>query len=90
MMPTALATRMALHVDGQITWPEPEVQQRCDTCHHFQPNIPHAQKSKADAPPPDRLFGLQGPLRAGAGASIGCRKDVPGIIRHGLPEMAGA
>jgi hypothetical protein len=32
---TALETRMSLHHEGQITWPEPELGKHCDTCAHF-------------------------------------------------------
>jgi hypothetical protein len=32
---TPLAERMALHVAGQITWPEPALGLTCDSCRHF-------------------------------------------------------
>lgn len=32
---TALDRRMALHVEGQVTWPEPEVGRMCDACAHY-------------------------------------------------------
>lgn len=32
---TRLSSRMALHVEGQVTWPEPEVGRMCDACAHY-------------------------------------------------------
>lgn len=34
-MATALAQRMALHVEGQVTWPEPLLAKTCAECSHF-------------------------------------------------------
>lgn len=33
---TELAERMRLFTPGQITWPEPEIGQRCSTCAHAE------------------------------------------------------
>lgn len=35
-MATDLAARMRLFKPGQITWPEPELQQRCNMCRHAE------------------------------------------------------
>lgn len=35
MSATDLATRIALHTPGQITWPEPALQKTCADCDHF-------------------------------------------------------
>lgn len=32
---TLLPQRMALHVEGQITWPEPETGKTCADCAHY-------------------------------------------------------
>lgn len=34
---TDLSQRMALHVPGQITWPEPDTNATCMACAHFAP-----------------------------------------------------
>lgn len=28
---------MLLHVPGQITWPDPDLDRKCDACAHFDP-----------------------------------------------------
>lgn len=33
---TELAARMALHLPGQLTWPEPNLRRRCEDCAHVQ------------------------------------------------------
>ena len=33
---TELAVRMALHLPGQLTWPEPNLRKRCEDCAHAQ------------------------------------------------------
>lgn len=33
---TELAARMALHLPGQVTWPEPQLRKRCEDCTHLQ------------------------------------------------------
>lgn len=43
-MTTPLPQRMALHVPGQITWPEPELKKFCDSCAHYS-----RRGNKADA-----------------------------------------
>lgn len=35
-MATPLPQRMALHMPGQITWPEPELKKYCDSCSHYR------------------------------------------------------
>jgi hypothetical protein len=36
--PTPLEERMALHVPGQISWPEPKLRKNCIHCRHFLTN----------------------------------------------------
>lgn len=38
-MATDLATRMRMHMPGQVTWPEPELGKTCADCAHFNTKV---------------------------------------------------
>lgn len=59
-MSTLLESRMALHKPGQITWPEPKLGLKCDSCAHFRVIVPKASAPKADAPPLTDFTGMKG------------------------------
>lgn len=66
---TALAQRIKLHSPGQVTWPEPELSQKCASCAHFRPTVSRSEQKLAAAA---RLDGLPPPVLEMAGRKGVC------------------